>query len=468
MSILETLLAKIDKTTLYPDTLFQRDGLRIVALCQLHCLPSTVRLIVRLCSTDIGINPRHIIFVPKSYSTISPSRLELEHLGVQLVDHTERFQPGCYDQSVKNSLVKACHLAGSTCAELAAQGSRVRLVIIDDGGLLTEAWWTQWPTPRQASVFDVAGSERTFSPIETVSVQQTTSGIRRLPHPSQIPKIDISRSAAKRYFESRIIAEGVLSKVRELDLLQEGDPVGVIGVGALGTALAEDLFQQRAEVFVYDIRKRYRLPKGSNKCRTLRTLLSQCRIVFGCAGEDIIDPCILDTLNINSNSITFISCSSRDIEFRRMLRYKGISNGIYARIAIKTQKGTHYVENGGFPINFDRVKELKSPDEIALTRALVFAGVLQALCLDCTRLPAGVIRLSPGAQQYIVRSWMEARNETPEKFGVSESAFGNPRWWRTNSYGACAQKPSTIVEQAVTFFGRLKDRFLSVRSIAQR
>ena len=240
-----------------------------------------------------------------------------------------------------------------------------------------------------------------------------------------------------------------------------GDAVGVIGIGALGAALAEDLAKQGARVFAYDVRSGYRVPKGAVKCRCLKDLLLCSDTVFGCTGDDVIDIGLLDGLE--RKPITFISCSSRDVEFRSLLRYYGMSSAIYGKTNIKTPTGTHYVENGGFPINFDRVQELESADEIALTRALVLAGVLQAQRLDCSRPHSDVTMLSPTAQQHIVRSWMEARKSSPNRFGVSNQSFNNPRWWETNSYGIPTgrREQTKLLGKAIDYFGRLRNRFLA-------
>ena len=82
MSTLEELLKKIDGNISPAGGLQEVRDQEFVILAQLHCLPSTVPLMKRLCSGDFGIKASNIIFVPKCYSTIDHSRRDIEQLGV--------------------------------------------------------------------------------------------------------------------------------------------------------------------------------------------------------------------------------------------------------------------------------------------------------------------------------------------------------------------------------------------------
>ena len=111
--------------------------------------------------------------------------------------------------------------------------------------MLTETWWRLY------------GAQS----FEVVSVQQTASGMRRKPEPSVLAKIDVARCAAKRHFESKIISEGVLKKVRALDIIQGASKVGVAGVGAVGGALARSLVAKGKQVNLYDAKASYSHPR---------------------------------------------------------------------------------------------------------------------------------------------------------------------------------------------------------------
>jgi hypothetical protein len=185
----------------------------------------------------------------------------------------------------------------------------------------------------------------------------------------------------------------VLKKVGSLGLLKDLRTVGVVGGGALGSALAGHLKREhRIRVCLYDKRSVV-CPDGVELCRDLRSLLLASDVVFGCTGHNFLRPHRLENLAA-TKSIYFISCSSRDVEFKSLLQLPDIPENPHGRITIRLPSGqTHYIENGGFPINFDRQEEQESAEEIALTRALVFAGVFQAVRMKQMRSYPDVLML---------------------------------------------------------------------------
>ncbi len=356
--------------------LLEQDGYRrqvrgedAVILAHLHCLPSILPLIWILQREDLSIPGKQIIVIAKPYSTIQGALISLRQLGVVVLAHAAKFHVGQYDQAASGHLVEGCERAKAVCNDVKKRGGKPRLILVDDGGMLTETWWTHHKTEN----------------IDAVSVQQTASGIRRDPDPGKIVKIDVARSAAKKHFESKIVAAGVLKKVRELDVLTKTSSVGVAGVGAVGGALASDLLKQGYSVNLFDHKSSYQSPGNTEIFCKIGDFLNHCQVIFGCTGRNFMKPASLRRINLR-HGITFVSCSSRDIEFQYLLQLGKLKTtfpeGYFGRLELSFESGQyHVVENSGFPINFDRTKEQEAVHEIILTRALVLTGIFQALCV---------------------------------------------------------------------------------------
>ena len=229
----------------------------------------------------------------------------------------------------------------------------------------------------------------------SAGVEQTTSGLQQN---WKYPVILVCRSAAKLIFESQIIARGILRKLDRIDLL-EGKTFGILGLGALGSAIARMLMAKGIQTVGTEIRT---VPEDLvNIVVSLPDLLHRSNVILGCTGVDIL-------AGVNLSSIAgekiFVSCSSSNTEFFSLLKYLTSSN------RFGTAKGwigqmNCIVPNGGFPINFDRVQEWELFDEIVLTRRLVLEGLLQAMSIIGTN-PRGVM-LDPAKQQQIVHEWLE-------------------------------------------------------------
>lgn len=394
----------------------------IVILAHLHCLTSIKRFFEVLTDQDLSIPCRQIILIPKLYSTIPSVEASLRKTGIVVASDIPSFKPGYYDKSASQTLKSGCRSAVSACNDIIKKGRKPRLVLVDDGGMLTETWWRHFRTRD----FDV------------VSVQQTASGTRRYPPPAEVAKIDVARSAAKRHFEAKIIAAGVLKKVADLDVLKASKRIGIVGVGALGGALAEDLASQGRHVNLYDLKRDYSKPRKSARYLKLPLLLNDCDLVFGCTGRNFLKLSLLQRIREN-HSIQFVSCSSRDTEFLDLLRFGEINPqtvcGGYGRFEIR-MPGTkpHFLENGGFPINFDRKVELEKPNEIALTRALVLAGIFQALCVKIKEPRKDLLKLSPSIQMALVRQWLQMTGKHATEFGVTAD-IDSLEWWEKFSSG---------------------------------
>jgi hypothetical protein len=393
----------------------------VVILAHLHCVTSIAKLFSMLLKHNPLIPSRQIILIPKPYSTMPSVAEELVKLGIAVIWTAAHLCPGHYDAAASQHLKEGCKKAVHICFDIAKKGRRPRLILVDDGGMLTETWWNNFKSAE----------------IDVVSVQQTASGVRREPVPSTLAKIDIARSAAKTKFEARIISEGVLRKVRDLDIIKRITRVGVVGVGPLGCALASSLVQMGKQVNLYEVKKYHCQPSGSYPMESLTKLLRLSDLIFGCTGKNFLKSTVLSNIKQNRH---FVSCSSRDIEFLDLLRLGTIEKpapvDVFGRMEIGLGEQTHIVENGGFPINFDRTKEQEGAKEIVLTRALVLAGILQAMCVKINQRRETELMLSPCLQRAVVFKWLEINGNKVEQYlGSSEGDVEGLDWWRKNSFG---------------------------------
>lgn len=268
-------------------------------------------------------------------------------------------------------------LSEAASAELVFQNqSDAPILALDEGGVLHSA------IPSELAM-------------HCAGVEQTTYGLQAS---WKYPTVLACRSAAKLFFESQIIARGILRKLDSLHILQ-GAKIGIIGLGALGSEVARALLNRG--LLILGAETSAPIDEFRPITVTVDELLARCDVILGCTGRDVLAKVDLDTIH---GQKIFISCSSSDIEFRSILRqlptYErfGIAQGWIGQLHAT-------VLNGGFPINFDRVQEWELFDEIIITRKLVLEGLFQALPLIGQQ-PRGIM-LNPAAQLRIVNEWLE-------------------------------------------------------------
>lgn len=385
---------------------------KCVVIAHLHVVNSVVPFFKRL--IQLGFRPDAIIVVPKPYSTIRSVQGALRSLGCEVVEDTiGDFAPGRYDEAAERLLRKACRLG----LRRFESGLYQRCVLIDDGGLLTEEW-----------------NRHNEAQHDSISVQQTSSGFSRAPH-VHVRRVDVARSAAKRFFEAKIIAAGVFRKVTFLHVLRDLRSVGVVGVGYVGRQIAEELLKRGKTIYTYD-KKPERTVEGCQRVEHWSECIQRAEFLFGCTGTDFMRSGLRWLRGGGQKHL--VSLSSRDIEFQELLRNGQPIERTDRFGLIKVSHrgaGPFLIMNGGFPVNFDREKEWESDEAISLTRALVLLGALQSLYLDADVPKAAIEKLSLLSQKVLVRRWLERRLKTCADYGVRQEDFDNETWWYRNSGG---------------------------------
>lgn len=339
-------------------------------LVRQHLLPSVQWLLGQAANTG---QFQHIDLVEKDYSTINSVVEQLPSF-VTLKHNVEQ----CFVENNKSGLI-----------------------LLDEGGGLHRA------LPETLARY-------------SAGVEQTTFGLQQS---WKCPMVLVCRSAAKLLFESQIIARGIVRKLDSLELLT-GKTVGIVGLGALGAALARTLMDRGILTIGADVRP---APEDlANIIVDLPELLHRSDVIVGCTGLDMLSG--VDLSGITGRK-TFVSCSSSDIEFRSILRQFPASERFgTAQGWIGQMHCT--VPNGGFPINFDRVREWELFEEIILTRKLMLKGLLQAKPLVGSA-PRGVM-LDPAVQLQIVHEWLE---QVPDRHTIRVPGSLTEEFFRDHSEG---------------------------------
>jgi release factor glutamine methyltransferase len=235
------------------------------------------------------------------------------------------------------------------------------------------------------------------------SVEQTTGGIRA---DYQQPCVWVARSAAKLQLESQVIADGILAKL--LSLFPNERKFGVIGGGALGSALAARLLAQNALVGTHDRRQ-----LAAQSSMPLRELIAKSNVLLGCVGRSLVN--IADLENLIGKKV-FVSCSSARREFADLIMSAHAASE-YDSFTWSFGNLEFAVLNGGYPINFDRQREWEDPNGIWLTRRLVLSGAEQALGL-IGKTPGGYM-LDPQAQLRDIGLWIDQLPD-PSRYQIPE------------------------------------------------
>ena len=161
--------------------------------------------------------------------------------------------------------------AVQVCDEIRSFGKIPRLIIIDDGGIITNRWYK----------LDLYKYN-----IELISIQQTISGIDREPNKGKLIKIDVARSAAKRFFDPAYL-QGVLGKVRSLEIMKSGANVGIVGLGWVGSALARELLSAAYRVKFYDHVAEKNV-RGAVRLDNALEVVEESDVIFGCTGQNAL------------------------------------------------------------------------------------------------------------------------------------------------------------------------------------
>lgn len=418
LSTIEDTFKAVCSRPLEHDAMPLQDMTHTFLVCIQHALETTISLFGYL-QEYLLFDPKHIYLLVKHYSQHTESAQTLHEMGIyfQPITHADRLDGAFQDfdtafridiQSLWNQVIE--DLQKDTA-------SLKRMIILDDGGHSLEYFSTiVLPVLREKGIH-----------VKVAGIEQTSFGARKFAEGSLFPVILVARSAAKLKLEAPMIVESILSQIKRMRINPEESDIAIVGQGAIGEYLREALIhrsstEETRQVTVYDADpKKQPLDSKSSYVVFDPTKVFQGtekrRDIFCCTGVDITTEHSLEAM---CGNLQLFSCSSGNKEFFQLLEhlynlnaehrdYKSLADVCYRREGATPL--TLKIRKGGYPFNFDAdVGTLLRPEWIALTRALLFGGILQGLFvasepsdpLDKAR----ILKLYPAIQKSIVTHWL--------------------------------------------------------------
>jgi S-adenosylhomocysteine hydrolase len=352
------------------------------------------------------------------YASNSTVRKELLELGLpednvaSAVDFSplEPYQPTQYFRA--SSLFRR---AIATGMQLGAK----RTVIIDDGGHSAMARFA----------INAAVGKGNSHPV--IVVEQTGHGMklhRQVDLPNMTALINVAESPAKLKYESPVIAQTVVRKIKrllnEVPLpFHDTDKLMIFGYGSVGKAVTQRLIadlQISEERLIIKPEPReafYTLENGQlSGILDLNTLQAQKpKLVIGCTGEQAFLNSHISLLNPEA---LLISASSGTVEFPRdewiavarnsteghitlsRIDELLVSHSIHQVLAFRINGNSVFLANSGYPVNFEGEVNSSPPDLMQLTVSLMLTGAIRAT--EVSKYSRGELRISHADERWIV------------------------------------------------------------------
>ena len=277
------------------------------------------------------------------------------------------------------------------------------VVVLDDGGLVTKILHSD---PRYADVLPA------FKIVE-----QTTRGITLAEKQSlKVPVINVARSLSKRaegIFIGQAVAAKVLQGLRRSGRELSGTQVTVMGYGIVGQAVAAELKRAGARVTV--VESSGARAKAARKAHftvtTKARALPRSEVVIGATGHQSLT--LADLRKLPGGAVV-ASASSKQVEFdmaglRKAASSRRLVTSDNPLVRLPTARyklgrAEITVLGDGWPVNFDGDVEDIPARHIQLTRAVMFAGALQAAGLKTNHAKnRGLIPLANKMDQRILK-----------------------------------------------------------------
>jgi S-adenosylhomocysteine hydrolase len=276
---------------------------------------------------------------------------------------------------------------------MVANGEK-RILLIDEGGLALQA----------AATF-------TQADVRLAVVELTARGTHHyhlLEH--RAPIVDVARSDAKKRIEAPLIAKSMAlllgTRIRATtEKSLSSMRVGLVGAGAIGGALCDELQSIGAAFIKFDA------VEQRSTAKTITDALVGADIVTSSTGRGMDWSELVESL---PDGTILANCGSSDIEFRPWrLRAHFDAPGAFnievpgspwrGNITIAANGRKLTLLGGGFPVNFDGTPDPIPAREIQLTRTILMAGAIQA----ATSQKPGISELDTTLQSQLVNRFNE-------------------------------------------------------------
>jgi len=393
-----------------------------------HMLWQTIDLFEAIVS--LGIKRENIFALGKVYSNSPVVIGALRDQGITIVESTAP-APGEY----KPCFIRDVERLWEVVAGTLARRNIKRILVLDDGGRCISLM------PNELSrKYQVAG------------VEQTSFGMFLFEeNPPPFAVVSWARAAVKLHIGGPIFSHCLLLKLESRILggkLLRNDNVGVIGLGSIGSAMANLLARQHNDVVFYDPDPQLQIPsylhERISRVDSLEELMLRSNYVFGCSGRQPFK----DRWPVKYRpGIKLFSASAGDQEFNPIIKdLTGTRDFTLTPHAwdIHAQHGPSgpiSIAYQGYPYNFvSRDIEAVPTAVVQVETGGLLASLLQArmylsLCEAGRAQNNGIQRTSPEAQRFVYQTWLTAmkgrRIDLHQVYGFDPSVLEATRrlWW---------------------------------------
>jgi S-adenosylhomocysteine hydrolase len=367
----------------------------VLVIAHTHILESSYPLFRHLAAI---VGYQNIFLIEKPYSTTPRMADKVVEMGAELIRVAMR-KGLAYEFAIQDSI----RILWSKVIPHAKKMAISRIIIIDDGAdVIANVPWS-----------DLRG-------ITIVGIEQTTRGIARLNDGCGVfpPVISVAGSALKKEIESDFIAEAIVTEVKNIFSDIHKKKIGVVGMGNIGKRIIDELEKINTAVTYYDFSKFNSM--GSSRKGNITSaseLIEKNDIIIGATGKDFLKGVVLDKAK---GEKYLVSASSADVEFYSMLNRAGFPGENFETISFQSHQGlTLKILNGGYPINFNRKKEIEKAEDMQLTRTLLFAGFVEALNMPKKEKKTTIYKLNTELQREILNIWIAVKPKSSDARAIS-------------------------------------------------
>ena len=417
-----------------------------------HMLWQTIDLCDALAA--LGVRRENIFALGKGYSNSPIVISTLRSRGITVLENSPA-KPGEFDSAFEQDVNRLWERAGRALAQ-----RRIRhILILDDGGKCATSMPHELLTR-----YTVAGVEQTSFGIFAFEVT-----------PPPFAVLSWARSAVKLQIGGPLFSECLLAKLQSHHLggrMLTGEKVGIIGLGSIGSALANLTERQQNKVFFYDPEPDHEVPAylrdRVTRVVSLEELLLRCTYVFGCSGRRPFE----NQWPLRYRpGIKLFSGSGGDHEFGPIINELKSRPGF--QVAPTTldihcdsgPSGPILIAYLGYPYNFvARDVEAVPTNIVQIETGGLLAGLIQAqthlrLCEDGRATNHGIQRVSPELQRFVFATWLKAMKrqeiDLPEVYGYDPAMLetASDRWWcvrNSEPRPSETYDPNWIAEAAMT------------------
>jgi hypothetical protein len=410
-----------------------------------HMLWQTIDLFDAIVS--LGVKRENIFALGKVYSNSPVVIGALRDQGITIVESTLP-APGEY----KPCFIHDVERLWDVVARSLARRNIKRILVLDDGG-------------RCIGLMPVELSRK----YQVAGVEQTSFGMFLFEeNPPPFAVVSWARAAVKLHIGGPIFSHCLLTKLQSRVLggkLLRNENVGIIGLGSIGSAMANLLARQDNEVLFYDPGPLLQIPayldKRITRVDSLEELMLRSDYVFGCSGRQPFK----DRWPLKYRpGIKLFSASAGDQEFNPIIKDLATTPDLNVTPHtwdIRAQHGPSgpiSIAYQGYPYNFvSRDIEAVPTAVVQVETGGLLASLLQArmylaLCEAGRAHNHGIQRTSPEAQSFVYETWLTAmkgrRIDLHQMYGFDPSVLEAARrlWWFSTHSEPHSANTNLIVE----------------------